>query len=99
MGKFVFAAVFLFALPSLAGPGRLGGFSYNRDRKGRIVEKPATAEFNSYEPQPMPERPHYLNDDGTDARTGVASGGDKYTLIPTYSQQELYDAKAAGGGK
>ena len=48
----------------------------------------------------MPERPHYLNEDGTDARTGVASGGDKYTLAPTYSMQELYDAKAdAGGGK
>jgi hypothetical protein len=93
MGKFVFAIVFLCALPAFASPGRLGGFSYNRDKKGRIVEKPATTEFNNMQPPPMPERPHYLNEDGTDARTGAASGGDKYTLAPTYSTQELYDAK------
>ena len=81
------------AAPALASPGRLGGFSYARDDLGRIKEKPETEAFNSIEPPPPPERPHYLNDDGTDARTGVRSGGDKYKLPPVYSTQQLYDMR------
>ena len=90
----LFALVFLlYALPAPASPGRLGGFSYARDDLGRIKQKQTTVDFNSMEPPPMPERPHYLNEDLTDARTGVKPGADRYKLAPVYSTQQLYDMK------
>lgn len=77
----------IYSVPVMAVPGRLQGFSYS----GRIKEE--TEIFNEkpavYDEEPL--YPHYLNEDGSDARTGVVSGGDKYKLVPVYSMQELYD--------
>jgi hypothetical protein len=94
MAKSVALVVFMYAVPALASPGRLGGFSYARDDLGRIKQKPATEDFNNIQPPPMPERPHYLNEDGTDARTGIKPGEDRHKLPQVYSAQQLYDMKS-----
>lgn len=77
----------IYSVPVMAIPGRLQGFSYS----GKIKEE--TEIFNEkpavYDEEPL--SPHYLNEDGSDARTGAISGGDKYKLPPVYSMQELYD--------
>ncbi|MGN0929417.1 MAG: hypothetical protein ACI4N3_02120 [Alphaproteobacteria bacterium] len=88
MKKFyILLLLMIYSVPVMAVPGRLQGFSYT----GRI--KPETEAFNEkpaiYDEEPLP--PHYLNEDGSDARTGAISGGDKYKLTPVYSMQELYN--------
>ena len=90
MKKCVFIIGFLaYSLPCMAVPGRLQGFSYS----GKI--KPETEAFNEkpaiYDEEPT--FPHYLNEDLSDARTGVSQNGDRHVLIPVYSMQDLYDRR------
>ncbi len=90
MRKFIFiVGFFAYSIPCMAVPGRLQGFSYS----GKI--RPETETFNTkpaiYDEEPT--FPHYLNEDLSDARTGVPSSGDKYTLTPVYSLQDLYDKR------
>ena len=89
MKRFGVLLMILYALPAFAAPGRLGGYSLSRR------EKPETTAFNN-RPAPPPPRPwpHYLNEDGSCARTGVRRGEDKYTFPPVYSTQQLYDMRA-----
>lgn len=86
----------LNGVPAFAIPGRLQGFSYATDPEtGVIAIKPETEDFNappvSYDIDPIP--PHYLNEDGSDARTGAPQNGDKYQLSPVFSTQQLYDMR------
>lgn len=94
MRKFLLLALFLvYGIDVFSAPGRLQGFSYARDEKGVIKIKEETVEFNQKPVQydEEPKLPHYLNDDLSDARTGVSQSGDKYKLTPVYSVQDLYN--------
>lgn len=88
MKKISFLLIFVFyCLPVMAIPGRLQGFSYSGKIKDETIlfnERPAV-----YDEEPS--LPHYLNEDLSDARTGVSQNGDKYKLTPVYSMQDLYD--------
>ncbi|MDR2099167.1 MAG: hypothetical protein LBO78_04060, partial [Rickettsiales bacterium] len=100
MGKWMFFALILYSAGAAAMPARLQGFSYRKDDNGAVAIRQETIDFDeSYnaaaETEPTP--PHYLNEDGTDARTGVTGGGDKYTLSPVVpAAQELYDRQDEG---
>ena len=94
MKKISVLLMFIFySVPVMAIPGRLQGFSYS----GRIKEE--TILFNErpvvYDEEPS--LPHYLNEDLSDARTGVSQNGDKYKLTPVYSMQDLYDLQNGVG--
>ena len=95
MRKILFLIAFVFLSGELfAEPARLGGFSYSRDEYGRVKLSEETEIFNEGPPalmEEVPELPFYLNEDLSDARTGVAPHGDRYQLIPIYSTQELYN--------
>jgi hypothetical protein len=85
---FLFAA---FALKAAAAPKRLEGYSYGRIELERGLSD-ETAEFNdSFDHDDEPEKPHYLDEEGNDARSGAPVGEDKYKLAPVYSLQTLYD--------
>ena len=98
MRKFLFFVVFLvLSAEVFAVPARLGGFSYSKDEYGRVKLSEETEIFNEGPPALMEEEepllPFYLNEDLSDARTGIAPHGDRYQLIPVYSVQQLYDVK------
>lgn len=98
MRKFLFFVSFLvLSAEVFAVPARLGGFSYSKDEYGRVKLSEETEAFNEGPPALMEEEeplfPFYLNEDLSDARTGVTPHGDRYQLIPIYSTQQLYDMK------
>ena len=96
MRKFLFFISFLvLSAEVFAVPARLGGFSYLKDEYGRVKLSEETEAFNKEPPAEKEEPlfPFYLNEDLSDARTGVAPHGDRYQLIPIYSTQQLYDMK------
>ncbi len=85
----------LYSFPCLAIPARLGGFSYSKDEHGRprkLTDHEGTSIFNEGPPayfEDLPPIPFYLNEDLSDARTGVARQGDKYELAPVYTEKTL----------
>ncbi len=96
MKNILFFFIFVFCSTSVfAIPGKLGGFSYVRDENGRPIFSEDEELFNEgpivLETEPV--FPFYLNEDLTDARTGVSSNGDRYKLSSVYSVQQLYDMK------
>ncbi len=94
MRKILITLFFLqVSLPSFSAPGRLQGFSYATDEYGFMKIKDETIYFNEPPSEYFtdPIFPHYLNDDLSDARTGVSQSGDKYELTPVYSTQDLYN--------
>lgn len=96
MRKKILTLIFLIiSSPIFSAPGRLQGFTYATDEYGNMKIKDETIYFNELPPEYYtdPIFPHYLNDDLSDARTGVSQSGDKYDLTPVYSTQDLYDGK------
>jgi hypothetical protein len=100
MMKWTALALLMICADALASPGRLQGFTYRRDDNGTMATRPETEDFNtSYDAvsEREPTAPHYLNEDGSDARTGTSKDEDKYTLSPvTPSTRTLYERQAQG---